>query len=113
MKQISSLIFMLVFFFSTFSSIPIISAGHNPGNRSDPEISEKRAEPSIFAEYQRVKHELWKDYSKLRDWLVNGYLSEMLKIKYKDLKLGKRALIHRYVEGKNKLLSKYFSDKTK
>ncbi|MGH7888966.1 MAG: hypothetical protein ACRENF_00265 [Thermodesulfobacteriota bacterium] len=111
MKRLLVLILMLVFFFSPFTNIPLIPAEHNPGNYSNSETSEKRAEPNPFAEYQRVQEELWRDYSKLRDWLVNGYLSEMLKIKYEELKLGKRALVHEYLEGKNKLLGKYLDEK--
>ncbi len=113
MKRILTLIFLFIFLFPPLANIRLISAERDPGNCLSPETSDKRAESDILAEYQGAKQELSKDYSKLRDWLVNGYLSEMLKIKYEDLKLDKRALIHRYVEGKNKLLSKYSGDKAK
>ena len=74
-------------------------------------MSKQEEKSDLYYEYQRAQEELWKDYQKLRDELINGYTSRKLRIKYEEFKMRQQALIDKYLEGKSKLLGKYFNDK--
>jgi hypothetical protein len=76
------------------------------------EAQNQEQESDIYSEYKNVQESLWKDYQKLREELVNGYLTGKLKIKYEEFKMRQQALIEKYIEGKNKLLQKYFDEKS-
>jgi hypothetical protein len=75
------------------------------------EMQSQEQESDIYREYKNARESLWKDYQKLREELVNGYLARKLKIKYEEFKLRQQVLIEKYIEGKNKLPQKYFTDK--
>lgn len=85
------------------------------GNRSDnpPNAETQKGEDrqDLFSEYKKAQGELWRDYQKLRDELINGYLSGRLLMTYEEFRAKQQALIDRYMEGKARLLNKYFNDK--
>lgn len=112
MKRIVFIIFLFIFCLSF--NTPLMSAENDSsGALPKEETLQQETEPNTYRQYQKAKEELWKDYVKLRDELINGDLSRKLQITYEEFMQRKEALRNMYIEGRKKLLDKYFSNKEK
>jgi len=113
MKRLVFILYILIASISLPCIAPTFAEGVNSENQPKSGISKQDARYDLSSEYERYHKELWKDYQKLRDELINGYLSEKLRMKYEELKLRQQELIDKYLEEKTRLLGKYFKDKEK
>jgi hypothetical protein len=104
------LIFLTLLLPSLLVSAEQKEYSNTPARKEETQSQERK--PDIYSEYKNAQESLWKDYQKLREELVNGYLTGKLKIKYEEFKQRQQALIEKYIEGKNKLLQKYFDKKS-
>ena len=114
MAKFASIFYLLIFFILLLPSL-LVSAeqGEDPNTPArDEETHNQEHKPDIYSEYKNAQESLWKDYQRLREELVNGYLTGKLRIRYEEFKLRQQALIEKYIEGKNKLLQKYFDEKS-
>ena len=105
-------IFFLVMFSLSFFNIPFSMSTEK--NHSDiflkVEIINKDGNLGIFAEYQKAQEALWKDYQKIRDEFINGYLAKKLKRTYEEFKGIEKSLRDKYIERRRELLEKYFRE---
>lgn len=105
-----TLIFLTLLLPSLFVSAEQKEYSNTPARKEETQSQDRK--PDIYSEYKNAQESLWKDYQKLREELVNGYLAGKLRIKYEEFKRRQQALIEKYIEGKNKLLQKYFDEKS-
>ncbi|MCI0454613.1 MAG: hypothetical protein L0Y68_06420 [Candidatus Dadabacteria bacterium] len=75
------------------------------------EMINKYRKTEIYVEYKRILEELRKEYEKIRDEVINGYLLRKLQMCYKELKLIEKSLRDKYREGGRELLDKRVKDK--
>ncbi len=114
MKRFVFINFFCIFFLSLLSNTALTSAekDHSDTN-SKSEKLKKEAKPDIYTEYQQAQDGLWKDYLKLTDELINGYISGKLQTTYEVFKSRKEALRETYIKGRSELLNKYLNDNEK
>lgn len=98
MKRLVFILYILIASISLPCIAPTFAEGVNSENQPKSGISKQDARYDLSSEYERYHIELWKDYQKLRDELINGYLSEKLRMKYEELKLRQHELIDKYLE---------------
>ncbi len=114
MKRLLFINFLCIFLLFPLSNTALISAEKDHSNtNSKSEELKKEERPDIYTEYQKAQDGLWNDYQKLRDELINGYISGKLQITYEEFKSREEALRETYINGRSKLLNKYFNEKKK
>ena len=114
MAKFVSIFYTLIFLTLLLPSL-LVSAeqkeySNTPARKDETQSQEQKHD--IYGEYKNAQESLWKDYQRLREELVNGYLTDKLRIKYEEFKQRQQALIEKYIEGKNKLLQKYLDEKS-
>ncbi len=72
-------------------------------------IMNKDRKPEIYAEYTKIQEELRKDYQKIRDEFIKGYLTKKLQMTYEEFKQIEKSLRDKYIEGRRELLEKFFN----
>ena len=111
MNQSAFIVFLVMFSLSLFNTRFSISTEKN---HSDvflkEELMNKDGNLDIFAEYQKAREALWKDYQKIRDEFIKGYLAKKLEITYEEFKGIEKSLRDKYIERRRKLLEKYFRE---
>src|SRR3990170_8398572 len=104
------MIFVFIIVFSY--QIPHLMSAENGYSDTDlkNEITKKFTKLYIYDECKKAQEELWKEYQKIRDEFINGYLAKQLEMTYEEFKQMEKSLRDKYIDGRRQLLEKYFRE---
>jgi len=74
------------------------------------EIMKEVTKLDIYDECKKAQEELWKEYQKIRDEFINGYLAKQLEMTYEEFKQMEKSLRDKYIEERKELPEKFFRE---
>ena len=104
------MIFVFIIVFSY--QIPHLMSAENGYSDTDlkNEITKKFTKLYIYDECKKAQEELWKEYQKIRDEFINGYLAKQLEMTYEEFKQMEKSLRDKYIEERKELPEKFFRE---